>query len=175
MTENLVKRSIEPCKKALADSGYKITEIDEVVLVGGSARIPAIQKAVKEFLGKEPNRAVNPDEGAAVQGAILAGDVKDALLLDVTPLSLGIETLGGVMTALIERNTTILSKKTQVFSTAADNQPGVDIHVLQGERKMATDNKPLGRFELARILSSLRQKHMHFDCSLQAKNNLSAN
>ncbi len=152
MTEDLVKRSIEPCKKAIADSGYKISEIDEVVLVGGSTRIPAIQRAVKEYFGKEPNRTVNPDEvvaiGAAVQGGVLAGDVKDVLLLDVTPLSLGIETMGGVMTALIERNTTIPSKKTQIFSTAADNQPGVDIHVLQGERKMSSDNKSLGRFEL---------------------------
>ena len=152
MVDDLVQRSIEPCKKAIADSGYKASEIDEVVLVGGSTRIPAIQKAVKDFFGKEPNRTVNPDEvvavGAAVQGAILTGDVKDVLLLDVTPLSLGIETLGGVMTVLIERNTTIPAKKTQVFSTAADNQPAVDIHVLQGERKMSTDNKTLGRFEL---------------------------
>lgn len=155
MVEDLVKRSVEPCKKALADSGYKISEIDEVVLVGGSTRIPAIQRAVKEFFGKEPNRTVNPDEvvaiGAAVQGAILMGDVKDVLLLDVSPLSLGIETLGGVMTVLIERNTTIPAKKTQVFSTATDNQPAVDIHVLQGERKMANDNKTLGRFELTGI------------------------
>ncbi|MFS4460600.1 molecular chaperone DnaK [Bdellovibrio sp. HCB2-146] len=155
MTEELVKRSMEPCRKALADAGLKASEIDEVVLVGGSTRIPAIQKAVKDFFGKEPNRTVNPDEvvaiGAAVQGGVLAGEVKDVLLLDVTPLSLGIETLGGVMTTLIERNTAIPSKKSQVFSTAADNQPAVDIHVLQGERKMAGDNKTLGRFELVGI------------------------
>lgn len=155
MTEDLVKRSMEPCRKALADAGIKASEIDEVVLVGGSTRIPSIQKAVKEFFGKEPNRTVNPDEvvaiGAAVQGGVLAGDVKDVLLLDVIPLSLGIETLGGVMTTLIERNSAIPTKKSQVFSTAADNQPAVDIHVLQGERKMSSDNKTLGRFELVGI------------------------
>ncbi|MFZ4405238.1 MAG: molecular chaperone DnaK [Pseudobdellovibrionaceae bacterium] len=181
MTEDLVKRSLEPCKKALADSGFKTSEIDEVILVGGSTRIPAIQKAVKEFFGKEPNRTVNPDEvvavGAAVQGGVLAGDVKDVLLLDVTPLSLGIETMGGVMTTLIERNTAIPSKKSQVFSTAADNQPAVDIHVLQGERKMSSDNKSLGRFELMGIPPAPRgvpQVEVTFDLDANGILNVSA-
>ncbi len=155
MTEDLVARTLEPCKKAIQDSGWSVRDIDEVVLVGGSTRIPAIQKAVKDFFGKEPNRSVNPDEvvavGAAIQGGVLGGEVKDVLLLDVTPLSLGIETLGGVMTKLIERNTTIPKRASQVFSTAADNQTSVDINVLQGERQMAADNKTLGRFELVGI------------------------
>ena len=160
MTEPLVRRALEPCKKCLADSGFSIADIDEVILVGGSTRIPAIQKIVKEFFNKEPNRTVNPDEvvamGAAIQGGVLTGSVKQILLLDVTPLSLGIETLGGVMTKLIERNSAIPTKKAQTFSTAADNQTSVDVHVVQGEREMAKDNKTLGRFELVGIPSAAR-------------------
>jgi molecular chaperone DnaK len=181
MTEDLVKRSMDPCRKALEDAGMKSSEIDEVVLVGGSTRIPAIQRAVKEFFGKEPNRTVNPDEvvaiGAAVQGGVLKGDVKDVLLLDVIPLSLGIETLGNVMTTLIERNTAIPTKKSQVFSTAQDNQPAVDIHVLQGERKMAEDNKTLGRFELMGIPPAPRgvpQVEVTFDIDANGILNVSA-
>ena len=155
LASELVTRSMEPVKKALQDADLSTSDIDEVILVGGSTRIPVIQEKVKEFFGKEPNKGVNPDEvvaiGAAIQGGVLAGDVKDVLLLDVTPLSLGIETMGNVFTKLIESNTTIPTKKSQVFSTAVDNQPSVDIHVLQGERAMAADNKTIGRFQLTDI------------------------
>jgi len=160
LVSDLIDRTIDPCKKALSDAGLSSSDIDEVILVGGSTRIPKIQERVKEIFGKEPNKSVNPDEvvalGAAIQGGVLAGDVDDVLLLDVTPLSLGIETLGSVSTKLIERNTTIPTKKSQIFSTAADNQTTVEIHVLQGEREMASDNKTIGRFHLADIPPSPR-------------------
>src|SRR5690606_26029412 len=155
LVADLVQRTIEPCRTALKNAGYSTSDIEEIILVGGSTRIPAIVDAVKNFFGKEPSKGVNPDEvvalGAAIQGGVLTGEVKDVLLLDVTPLSLGIETMGGVMTILIEANTTIPTKKSAVFSTAADNQPSVEIHVLQGERPMAAQNRTLGRFQLTDI------------------------
>ena len=181
LTADLVAATIEPTRKALADSGLSASEIDKVILVGGSSRIPAVQEAVKNIMGKEPHKGVNPDEcvamGAAIQGGVLGGDVKGLLLLDVTPLSLGIETLGGVCTKLIERNTTIPTKKTQIFSTAADGQTAVDIHILQGEREMAQDNKTLGRFQLSGIAPAPRgvpQIEVTFDIDANGIVNVSA-
>ena len=160
LVEDLIERTVEPCRIAMKDAGLTASEIDEVILVGGMTRMPKVQAKVKEIFGKEPNKSVNPDEvvavGAAIQGGVLQGDVKDVLLLDVTPLSLGIETLGGITTKLIEKNTTVPTKKSQVFSTAADNQPAVSIHVLQGEREMAQHNKTIGRFELTDIPAAPR-------------------
>ena len=181
LADNLIQATIEPCRQALKDAGLSASDINEVILVGGSTRIPAVQAIVEKFFGKAPSKGVNPDEvvavGAAIQGAVLSGDVKDVLLLDVTPLSLGIETLGGVMTKLIDANTTIPTRKSEVFSTAADNQPSVEIHVLQGERPMATDNKTIGRFHLDGIPAAMRgvpQIEVTFDIDANGILNVSA-